>query len=120
LLKNILYNKANARFHTNPTTKPTTGKSTQMREFTPSPDSVNPQRADKVANNKAATQTHTTAPKRIFPKNDQAVTSFGALSNIEMSGFFKFFCPCIELDQTCVLPIGEISHKLEFNSFIVG
>jgi hypothetical protein len=52
---------------------------------------VSHQRADKVANNNAATQTHTIAPKRILPKNDQAVTSLGALSNIEISGFFKSF-----------------------------
>jgi hypothetical protein len=96
-----LYNNANARFHTNPTTNQTTGKSTQIIEFKLlSSGLVNHQRADKVANNKAATQIPTITPKRIFPKNDPAVTSFGALSNIEISGFFKFFWLCIEFCQT--------------------
>jgi hypothetical protein len=93
LLKKILYNRANAKFHTNPTTNPTTGKSTQMIEFTLSSVPVNHHRADKVANSNAATQIHTTIPKRIFPKNDHAVTSLGALSNIEMSGFLILFEP---------------------------
>jgi hypothetical protein len=89
----MLYSNANAKFHTNPTINPTTGKSTQIIEFKLllSSGLVNHQSADKVANNRAATQIHTTIHKRIFPKNDHAVTSFGALSNIEISGFFRFF-----------------------------
>jgi hypothetical protein len=87
----MLYSRANARFHTNQTTNPTTGKSTQIIEFTLSSVPVNHHRADRVANNNAATQIQTTIPKRIFQKNDHAVTSLGALSNMEISGFFILF-----------------------------
>jgi hypothetical protein len=87
-----LYNNANARFHTNPTTNQTTGKSTQIIEFKLlSSGLVNHQRADKVANNKAATQIQTKIPKNIFPKNDQILTSLGALSNIATSGLLSSF-----------------------------
>jgi hypothetical protein len=42
-------------------------------------------------NNKAATQIQTKIPKNIFPKNDQILTSFGALSNIATSGLLSSF-----------------------------
>jgi hypothetical protein len=86
LLKKILYNNANAKFQTKPTINQTTGRSTQIIGFAPSSGAVSHQRADNVANNKTATQIHTTTPKRILPKNDHAVTSFGVLSNIGTSG----------------------------------
>lgn len=109
----MLYNHANAKFHTNHTTNPTTGKRTQIIEFTLSSVLVNHPSADKVANNNADTQIHTTVPKRIFPKNDHAVTSLGALSNIEISGFFTLFEFFKESNQICEFPIWGIPHKFE-------
>ena len=54
----------------------------------PSSDQVTHHIAVNVPNRSAATQIHTTTPIKTFQKNDQAVTSFGALSNKATSGFF--------------------------------
>ena len=87
-----MYSQAKARFHTNQTINHTTGNKIHINGFTLSlSDHVIHHIAVKVPNNNAATQIHTTIPIKIFPKKDQADTSFGALSNKDTSGFFMFF-----------------------------
>ena len=106
MLKNILYNQANAKFHIKPTINHIIGNKIHNIELIDlSSDQVNHQIADNVANNKAATQIHTTIQIIILPKKDQAVTSLGALSNIATSGLFIFFRFWVELRQIWELPI---------------
>ncbi len=113
MLKKILYNHAKTKFQTNHTTNHTTGNKTHKIEFIlPSSDPVSHHIAVNVANNRAATQIHTTTQINIFPKNDQSVTSLGALSNIFTSGFLMSFF-CIESIQIWELPIGGISKFLD-------
>jgi hypothetical protein len=89
LLKKILYNPAKARFHTNHTINHTTGNKIHIIGFKfQSSEPVIHHIAVKVPNSNAATHIHTTIPIITLPKNDQAVTSFGALSNRATSGFF--------------------------------
>ena len=112
MLKKILYNQANARFPTNQTINHTTGRRIHIIEFTlPLSDQVIHHIAVKVPKSNAATQIHTTNPMKIFPKKDQAVTSFGALSNIAISGFDIFFDFCGELISICGVQIGGMPPR---------
>ena len=116
----MLYNHANARFQTNPTTNHITGNSIHIIEFKLSEShQVCHQIAVRLPNNNAATQTHIIIPITTFQKKDHAVTSFGALSNIAISGFFIAFFDFKKSFQIWVLQIGCIVSKLELDLSIV-
>ena len=88
MLKNKLYNHANARFHTKLATNHITGNNTHKIGLTVHSSTLLIPQSANVANNKAATQTQTIHQIKILPKNDHIVTSLGALSNIDTSDFF--------------------------------
>ena len=86
-MKNRLYNHANATFHTNQTTNQIIGKIIGNKEFAVPSSVFVIHQIDKVHRSNAATHTHTIHHIMNFPKNDPKVTSLGALSNNETSGF---------------------------------
>jgi hypothetical protein len=84
-----LYSQANARFHINQTINHTTGSKICIIGFkVPLSVPVIHDIAVNTPNNNAHTQTPIIIPIKILPKNDQMLTSFGALSNIATSGLF--------------------------------
>jgi hypothetical protein len=101
LLKKILYNHAKAKFHTNHAINQIIGNNIDIILLRP-PSSLDDVIQDNPnqPNNSAATQTHTIIPIKIFQKNDQKLTSFGALSNIATSGLLfslMTFCGFIQI-----------------------
>lgn len=109
MLKKILYNQANARFQTKPTTNHIIGNKIGNIEFIElSSEFVIHQIADRVANNRAATHIQTIAQIKIFPKNEPNVTSFGALSNKETSFFWGVLMFWMPDCQICDPHIGGI------------
>lgn len=87
LLKNRLYSHASAIFPTSQTTNQIIGKITRNKEFADQSSEFVIHQIDKVHSSSAATHTHTIHHIINFPKNDPKVTSLGALSNNETSGF---------------------------------
>ena len=89
MLKNTLNNQANVTFHTRVTINQTTGSNTHKIGLPiQSPESVNQPTAANDQKSNPATQTQMSNHIRIFPKNNENVISLGALSNIDISGFF--------------------------------
>jgi len=80
----MLYNSANTKFHTNPTTNPTIGNKIQSVDDSPPIAAI-------AQKDRAATQSPTIIPMKTFPKKEPIVMSYGALSNIATSGFFSDF-----------------------------
>ena len=120
MLKNRLYNPARVKFQIKQATNHIIGKRIGNKGFAVPVSLFVSHEIEKVQNNNAATQIHTINHINTLPKNDQSVTSFGALSNKETSGFQNFLESETELFIIWEFQIGGIFQIPLFVSVIMN